>query len=132
LGCRLGRDWLLRHGARVGLKPRRLAKAESFFARHGPKAVFLGRFIGFARALVPFLAGATRMPYRRFMVYNAIGAVLWTVGCVLVGFTLGASWRVAERWVSRTGLVLGGLVAVAVLGLWLRRRARASEAARVS
>jgi membrane protein DedA with SNARE-associated domain len=125
LGSRLGRDWLLRHGRRFGLKPSRLAKAEAFFARHGPKAVFFGRFIGFARALVPFVAGASRMSYSRFLVYNALGAVPWSVGFVLLGYFLGASWRVAERWIGHTSLVLGAL-AVMGAGIWLwRRRARA-------
>lgn len=125
LGCHLGREWLLRHGARFGLRPKRFAQAEAFFARHGAKAVFLGRFMGFARALVPFVAGVSRMRYRQFIVYNAIGAVLWTLGCVLLGYFLGASWRVAERWISRTGLIIGGLFAVAVVGIWIwRRRSR--------
>jgi undecaprenyl-diphosphatase len=122
LGLRLGREWLLGKGARLGIKAKRLVKAEAFFTRYGPKAVFFGRFIGFARALVPFFAGATRMPYRRFMIYNALGAVLWTLGCVLLGYSLGASWRVAERWVSRTGLLVGVLVVAISLGFWLRRR----------
>jgi len=127
LGCRLGREWLLRHGARFGLKPERLDKAEAFFARHGAKAVFFGRFVGFARALVPFVAGASRMRYRQFIVYNAIGAVLWTLGCVLLGYFLGASWQVAEQWISRTGLIIGGLLAVAIIGIWIRRRRRGSR-----
>jgi membrane protein DedA with SNARE-associated domain len=127
LGSHLGREWLLRHGSRFGLKPRRLDKAEAFFARHGAKAVFFGRFVGFARALVPFLAGASRMRYRQFIVYNAIGAVLWTLACVLLGYLLGASWRVAEQWISRTGLIIGGLLAAAAIGMWIRgRRTRSS------
>jgi undecaprenyl-diphosphatase len=125
LGLRLGREWLLHHGARVGVRPDRLARAEAFFARHGAKAVFLGRFIGFARALVPFLAGTSRMPYRQFLIYNALGAVLWTIGCVLLGYSLGASWQLAERWLGRTSTVFGGAVALAGLLAWLwRRRAR--------
>jgi membrane protein DedA with SNARE-associated domain len=127
LGSHLGREWLLRHGTRFGLKPKRLDKAEAFFARHGAKAVFFGRFVGFARALVPFLAGASRMGYRRFIVYNASGAVLWTLACVLLGYVLGASWRVAEQWIGRTGLVILGLLAAAAIGMWIRgRRARSS------
>jgi membrane protein DedA with SNARE-associated domain len=121
LGCHLGREWLLRHGARFGIKSSRLAKAEAFFAHHGPKAVFVGRFVGFARALVPFVAGASRMRYRQFILYDALGAVLWSVGCVLLGYSLGASWRVAEKWISGTGLIIGGVLAVAAL-VWLWRR----------
>jgi membrane protein DedA with SNARE-associated domain len=124
LGCHLGREWLLRHGARFGIKPSRLARAEAFFAHHGPKAVFVGRFVGFARALVPFVAGASRMGYRHFILYDAIGAVLWSVGCVLLGYSLGASWRVAEKWISGTGLIVGGVLAVAALVWVWRRRSR--------
>ena len=124
LGCRLGRAWLLQHGKRFGLKPSRLARAEAFFAHHGTQAVFFGRFIGFARALVPFVAGTSRMPYRQFLVYNGLGAALWSVGFVLLGYFLGASWRVAERWIGRTSLVVAGTVAVVVLATWFWRRHR--------
>ena len=128
LGARLGRGWLLRHGRRLGVTERRMGRAERFFARHGPKAVFVGRFVGFARALVPFVAGASRMSYRRFLLYDTLGAAIWTVGFVLLGYGLGASWRVAERWVGRVGLLLGILAAIAGLVLWLRRRQRRADA----
>jgi membrane protein DedA with SNARE-associated domain len=122
LGARLGREWLLGHGARVGITEERLSRAEGFFARQGPKAVFFGRFIGFARALVPFVAGASRMPLRRFVVYDALGAALWTVGFVLLGYLVGASWRVAEQWIGRIGGLLGVAAAIVVLVMWRRRR----------
>jgi undecaprenyl-diphosphatase len=122
IGARLGREWLLRKGSRFGLRRRRLAQVEGFFQRQGPKAVFIGRFVGFARALVPFVAGASRMPYRKFVLYDALGAILWTIAFVTLGYTLGASWRVAEKWVSRTGLILGALVLLSLLVIWLRRR----------
>src|SRR3546814_117077 len=57
MGRYLGRPALLHYGARFGLTETRIARADVFFTRHGGKAVFLGRFVGFARALVPFLAG---------------------------------------------------------------------------
>ena len=94
-------------------------------ARQGPKAVLLGRFVGFARALVPFVAGATRMPYRRFLVYNAAGAVPWTVCFVLLGYSLGASWRMAETWIGHTSTIVVGATILVVALVWLwRRRAR--------
>jgi len=108
LGWRLGRPWLLLHGARFGLKQEHLARADAFFARQGGKAVLLGRFIGFARALVPFVAGASR---------------------VLLGYFLGASWQMAERWIGRTSTVVAGAIALAVLVSWIwRRRARVKAA----
>jgi membrane protein DedA with SNARE-associated domain len=122
LGRQLGRNWLLRHGSRFGLRQKRLAQAEAFFKRHGPKAVFFGRFIGFARALVPFVAGASRMSYRKFVVYDALGAVLWTVGFVTLGYVLGASWQLAEKWIGRTSLVIGGVILLVAVMAWIRRR----------
>jgi len=124
LGSRLGRDWLLRRGSRFGLRKRGLARVEQFFQRQGPKAVFFGRFVGFARALVPFVAGASDMSYRKFVLYDAVGAVLWTVGFVTLGFVVGASWQAAEQWISRSGLILAGIVLVAVAVVWVRRRRR--------
>jgi MYXO-CTERM domain-containing protein len=129
LGLRLGREWLLRKGSRFGIRKKRLSQAEAFFRRHGPKAVFLGRFIGFARALVPFIAGTSRMSYRKFVLYDALGAILWTVAFVTLGYVLGASWRVAEQWISQTGIVVGALALLAVLVLWLRRRRTRREPA---
>ena len=128
LGRRFGREWLLHHGRRFGVTRERLARAESFFARHGPKAVFFGRFVGFARALVPFVAGASRMSYRQFFVYNALGAVLWAVGFVLLGYALGASWRLAEQWIGRATTILVLAAALVAAVVWLRRRRRAGAA----
>jgi membrane protein DedA with SNARE-associated domain len=122
LGSRLGRGWLLRHGRRFGITESRVARAETFFARQGPKAVFVGRFVGFARALVPFVAGASRMSYRRFVVYDALGAVLWTIAFVLLGYAFGASWRLVEQWVGRATTILAVGAALVALVVWLRRR----------
>jgi membrane protein DedA with SNARE-associated domain len=127
LGARLGREWLLRKGSRFGLRKRRLAQVEGFFQREGPKAVFIGRFIGFARALVPFVAGASGMPYGKFFLYDFLGATLWTISFVTLGYVLGASWQVAEKWISRSGLVLGGVLLLLLLVYWLRYRRRRVE-----
>jgi undecaprenyl-diphosphatase len=125
LGRRFGREWLLHLGWRFGVTEDRLARAESFFARHGPKAVFVGRFVGLPRALVPFVAGTSRMPYRQFFVYNAFGAVLWSIGFVLLGYALGASWRLAEQWIGRATTLLTVAAALVAAVVWLRRRGRA-------
>jgi membrane protein DedA with SNARE-associated domain len=131
LGRRLGRDWLLRHGSRFGLRRKRLTQVDAFFKRHGPKAVFVGRFVGFARALVPFVAGASRMSYRQFLLYDALGAVLWTITFVSLGYILGASWRLAEKWIGRAGFILLALAVLAGLVVWYRRRQKARAARQV-
>jgi len=124
LGRHLGRPWLQRHGRLVGMHGGVLARADELFAHHGGKAVIIGRFVGFLRAMAPFVAGASRMPYRRFVVYNALGALVWGPACVLLGYSLGTSWAVAERWIGRGGTVIG-VIAVAAALLWLRRHRRA-------
>jgi undecaprenyl-diphosphatase len=124
VGARLGREWLRRKGSRFGIRKRGLDRVEQFFQRQGPKAVFFGRFVGFARALVPFVAGASDMPYRKFVLYDAAGAVLWTIGFVTLGYLVGASWQVAEKWISRGGLLLAGILLAVGLVVWLGRRRR--------
>jgi len=128
LGRRLGRDWLARRGRWAGLRRRHLERVDRFFARHGGKAVFFGRFVGLVRALAPFLAGASRMPYPTFLRYNVLGAVLWAAATVLLGYAAGASWQVVDRWLGRaTGVILGVAAAAAV---FLARRARRAAARR--
>ncbi|HXG03270.1 MAG TPA: DedA family protein [Candidatus Binatia bacterium] len=128
LGRHLGRPWLLRHGHRFGFHRRVFARLERLFARHGGKAIVIARFIGFVRALAPFVAGSSRMPYRWFLLFNLVGAALWAVAYVSLGYLVGESWRVAERWVGRVGVVAAVVVvtlAVLTLRRWSRRRADA-------
>jgi membrane-associated protein len=73
---------------------------------------------------VPFVAGTSRMQYRQFLIYNALGAVLWTIGFVTLGYVLGASWQVAEKWIGRTSLILAGVAAFVALIAWRARIAR--------
>jgi undecaprenyl-diphosphatase len=124
VGRRLGRPWLLKHGRRVGVKPQHLERAQAFFMKHGPKAVFFGRWVGFARALVPFIAGSTHMRYRTFLLYNAMAAVSWAIATLLLGYFAGASWRVVERWIGRGGLIIGLLGVILVLALLFLRKRR--------
>lgn len=127
MGRRMGRPALVHYGGRFGLNNERVDKADAFFVRHGSKAVFLGRFVGFARAVVPFLAGSSRMPYRQFLPFNAAGAVLWASAVTLLGYFLGASWQTAERWIGRSSAILGGLLVFALLLFWLGRWAAQHE-----
>ena len=129
LGRRLGRPWLERHGRLVGMHHGVLARIDALFARHGGKAVLIGRFIGFLRAMAPFAAGAAGMPYARFAPYNAAGAIAWAVAFVLLGYFLGESWTVAEKWIGRVGVVAGALALGAAVW-WFRRHRHAAISAR--
>jgi membrane protein DedA with SNARE-associated domain/membrane-associated phospholipid phosphatase len=120
LGRRLGRPWLLHYGRWAGIHAGHLERADAFFLQHGGKTVFLGRFVGFLRAFAPFVAGSLRMPYRQFLLYNALGGVLWTTSFVCLGYGLGQGWRSAEHWLGRASEIVGGaiLLIIAVVQLW--------------
>ncbi len=111
-GRKFGREWLRRHGARVGIRDEHFARIDRFIARHGGKSVFLSHFLHIFRALMPFIAGANRMPYRRFFVFNASGCVLWASLFTLLGYFFGESWHVIERWIGRAGAIVGAVVVV--------------------
>jgi membrane protein DedA with SNARE-associated domain len=123
LGRRLGRPWLSRYGRWIGLRAPELERVDSFFARHGGKAVFLGRFLGVLRALAPFVAGASRLRYHQFLPYNILGGILWALSRIALGYCCGASWQAAERGIGMVSAMVGGavLLAVALLWLWHRR-----------
>ena len=101
----------------------RLETVRSLLARRGGTAVFAGRFVAFLRATTPALAGIARMPYPRFLVFNAVGGLIWGVGTVLLGYLAGESYASVERSAGRAGALAVAVLAVALLLGWhLRRR----------
>jgi membrane protein DedA with SNARE-associated domain/membrane-associated phospholipid phosphatase len=124
LGRRLGRGFLERHGPRVHITEERLQQVERFFDRHGGKAIFLGRFVGIIRAVLPFMAGSSGMPVRRFLPYDILGAGIWGSTFCVLGYLF---WQSIDQVIAiaKTGaLALGGtitVVAALVFGIrWLR------------
>ena len=67
----------------------KMNKAENFFNKHGGKTIVIARFMPFIRTFVPFVAGASRMNYRYFFIYNVIGAALWVGICTIAGYFFG-------------------------------------------
>jgi len=115
---------------RLGRLRDRLGRAQGFLARRGGLAVFLGRFVAFFRAVMPFLAGSARMPYPRFLAYNAAGGIVWGTGFVLLGYLAGNSYKAVERAVGRgAALAVLALVLLALLA-WRLRRHRIDQASR--
>ncbi|SIN08301.1 DedA family protein [Micromonospora cremea] len=110
-------------GHRVG--PERWARADAMLARLGGRGVFAARWVAFARTLVPRLAGAAGMPYRRFAPWNLAGVVTWVGGSVLLGHVAGESYDTVSRLLGRaTGaalVLLAGLLGVVLAGRWLGR-----------
>ncbi|MHB8834215.1 MAG: bifunctional DedA family/phosphatase PAP2 family protein [Candidatus Methylomirabilia bacterium] len=121
LGRQLGRGWLLKQGERWGLRQQHLDRVDGFFVRHGGKAVFGSHFLHLLRALMPFVAGARRMRYPKFLFFNAVGCVVWATVFVLLGYWAGASWRVAARWIGGASEIVGAVVLFVIGLVWLWR-----------
>lgn len=107
----------------------RLDRARAYLQRGGGKAVFLARFTAFLRAVMPALAGLARMPYRRFLMFNVAGGVVWGTGFTLLGYAAGTGYARIERIAGRFSLVLLALVIAGAIAYRVRdgRRERAQE-----
>jgi membrane-associated protein len=116
-GMRLVRRW---EPIRRRLEPR-VEQAQAYFEKRGGAAVFLGRFVGAVRGVIPAVAGTAAMPYRRFLPWNALASIVWTTAVVSAGYVLG---RNVERVLSKASLVVTGVVLAGVLVWWLLRRRR--------
>jgi undecaprenyl-diphosphatase len=132
LGRRLGRDFMLRHGARVKITPERIEQVERFYGRHGGKAVFLGRFVGLIRAISPFVAGSSGMSLRRFLPYDVLGAGIWGGGLCVLGYVFWQSFDKVATYASRGLLALGSVIVVVGGGIaafrWLREPEHRAQA----
>ena len=95
--------------------------------RLGGRAVFLGRFTAFLRAVMPGMAGTVRLPYRRFLPWNAAGAVIWGGGFTMLGYLAGASYTKLESYASIFSWVVLGVVVLLVVIFVLRRRRRTTS-----
>jgi membrane protein DedA with SNARE-associated domain len=125
IGRRGGIALVRRYGRVIDLNESHLARAHEFFERHGSKTVFIGRFIALLRTWAAMLAGAARMPYGTFLLYNALGAVCWAVIVGTLGDVFGRSLPQLEHYVgqaSLAGVLLVALVAGLALGWrWFER-----------
>ena len=114
IGRTAGREALRRWGPKIGLTWPRQRLGEYLFLRHGGKVVFFGRFTAFLRTFAALLAGATRMPWKSFLVWNGLGGLCWTGGYGFGAYLLGNQ---VHRLLGPVGIVLA--VAAAIIIVWL-------------
>jgi membrane-associated protein len=108
---------------------RRMDDARELLARRGGGAVFLGRWVAFLRAVMPALAGSARMPYPKFLAWNASGGTAWGATVVLLGYAAGASYAQVEKTFGRDVAVVVLALAIVALVVWRLRRHRAGRLA---
>jgi membrane protein DedA with SNARE-associated domain len=106
----------------------RIDDAQDFLARRGGWAVLLGRWVAFFRAVMPALAGLSRMRYSTFLLFNATGGMLWGAVVVVLGYLAGASYATVEKAVGRDAAIAVAAVLLVALVVWtVRRRRRESR-----
>jgi membrane protein DedA with SNARE-associated domain len=128
IGRQFGTRLLQRYGSKIGVTPERIKLGQYLFMRYGGKVVFIGRFIAVLRFLAAFLAGTNRMPWPRFLVANAAGAILWATVVAVAAYTLGRGIHAIRGPLGLITMILATAAVVAIF-LYLRRNEAAMQAA---
>jgi membrane protein DedA with SNARE-associated domain len=126
IGRKLGREVLEAPGPFQKRRVSVIETGDKFFKKHGPKAVFIARWIALIRFAAAWLAGINHMRFRTFFVYNALGAITWAFTFGLVGYFGGEA---AGHVLSQVGIAGAILLALSIVGglIWLRVRERRAE-----
>ncbi len=120
-----GRKLLERPGFMQKHRRAVIAKGEPFFAKHGPKAVFLGRWVAGLRIAAAWLAGINRMPWRIFVFWNALGGIAWASSVGLLAYYLGPTAEHVFKYVGVVGIAIALLAAATYLAWRHHRRKNA-------
>ncbi len=112
LGRHFGRDVLVAPGPWHRRRIAVVAAGDRFFSRHGPKAVFIARWIAFVRFAAAWLAGINGMRFRTFFVWNALGGITWGITYGLVGYFVGTA---AADVITRFGIYAAGVLVVLIV-----------------
>jgi membrane-associated protein len=122
LGQRGGRPLIERYRHVFSIRSETVERGDRLFERYGAAAVFLGRFLFGMRVLASLLAGALHMPWRKFVLFNFLGAAVWVSAICGAGYLFGGHWGRLAHDLRRVDLLVGIVVVVAGLWLWWRSR----------
>lgn len=127
LGYYGGRPLLRRYQSLFRIQAASLARGERLFAKYGASTVFFARFVFGMRIVAGPLAGVLKMPWRRFLLFNFLGAAVWVSVISAVGYLFGQHWQRLEQDVKQFDLAVG--IAALLVLLWLWRRIRRENGA---
>ena len=125
-----GRPLLERYRSIFRIRDETLAKGESLFARYGPVTIFFARFVFGMRIIAGPMAGVLRMPWRKFLLFNFLGAALWVSAMCTAGYLFGRHWERMERAVKRFDIGLAVAIIVVSAIWWWRNRRKSDESIR--
>ena len=117
-----GRRLLERYQKTLHIRPDVIARGEDLFARYGAATIFVARFIAGMRIVAGPLAGVLRMSWRKFLLFNFLGAVLWVSVIAGVGYLFGKHWEGLVDLVQDANLAIAVAVVIVVVFFWWRRR----------
>jgi membrane protein DedA with SNARE-associated domain len=115
------RELLVRHGAKFHVSERRLDRAHRWFDRYGSPVIFVSRLLPGVRAIFPYAAGVSEMPFPRFFVFALLGSIVWITGLGVLGREVGSQWSSWRHHLEYGDYVLAALVALAIVYLVVRR-----------
>ena len=121
IGSYGGRPLLERYQKTLRIRPAVIARGEDLFARYGAATIFVARFIAGMRIIAGPLAGVLRMPWRKFLLFNFLGAVLWVSAIASVGYLFGKHWDALVDLVQDANLAIAAVVIAGALLFWWRR-----------
>jgi membrane protein DedA with SNARE-associated domain len=99
-----------------------VARGEKLFNRYGAATILFARFVFGMRIIAGPLAGMLRMPWKKFVVFNLLGAVLWVTVISCLGYTFGSRWNLLLHFMKRFDLAVGAAFAIIAVVLWRRSR----------
>ena len=120
LGAAGGKPLLLRYGKYLFVRPKDIEKTEAYFAKHGGKTIFIGRFLPVVRHLISIPAGIARMPLPQFLTLTFLGATMWGGGLMVLGYQLGSNWESIAAKAKRVDLLIAGLIVLTILAVVVR------------
>lgn len=115
-------------------KPSHLQKANEFYEKYGGKTIIIARFVPIVRTFAPIVAGAAKMPYRRFLMFNVVGGFLWVFSMILAGYFLGSTLKSRfgidlDRHIEWVVIIVVALSLIPIVVEFIKaRRAKASAA----
>ena len=124
IGRRGGQRLLARYQHIFRIRDKTIARGERLFARYGSLTIFFARFVFGMRIIAGPLAGVLHMEWKRFVLFNFLGAAVWVTVITLVGYFFGSQWDALLRVMHRINLGIAAAVGVAALLLWWRHRRR--------
>ncbi len=114
IGIKGGLPLIARYGRYVGVRESHVDRAHTFFERHGSKTILFGRFIALLRTWAAVVAGAARMSFPKYVIYNSIGSVAWAIVFGVLGYAFGHNLPLLEKYISRASY---GVLALIVVGI---------------